>query len=93
MNRETVIEDAILDDPGALGYPDALAIRHCRIGQPSGLVDMVLLPRVRPVDLVLVEAKAVSSSDATPKVGGMCVRDSGTVTDSGPPNKRGSATA
>jgi hypothetical protein len=68
MNRETVIEDAILKDPGALGYPDALAIRHCRIGQPSGLVDIVLLPRVGPVDLVLVEAKAVTSSDATSKV-------------------------
>ena len=68
MNRETVIEDAILDNPGALGYPDALAIRHCRIGQPSGLVDIVLLPRFGHVDLVLVEAKATAAPDAASKV-------------------------
>ena len=68
MSKETPIENAIIDNPGALGYPDAFAIRHCRIGQPSGLVDIVLLPRVGPVDLVLVEAKAVTSSDATSKV-------------------------
>ncbi len=68
MNGETVIENAILANPDALEYPDALAIRRCRIGQPSGLVDIVLLPRVGPVDLVLVEAKAVTSSDATSKV-------------------------
>jgi len=68
MNREIVIEEAILDDPDALGYPDALAIRHCRIGQPSGLVDIVLLPRVGHVDLVLVEAKATAAPDAASKV-------------------------
>ncbi len=64
MNGEIDIENAILDDPGALGYPDALAIRRCRIGQPSGLVDIVLLPRVGHVDLVLVEAKATAAANA-----------------------------
>ncbi len=66
--RETEIEDAIIKHPGRLGFPGALAIRHCRMGGPTGTVDIVLLPRRSTVRLVLVEAKATAASDAASKV-------------------------
>lgn len=70
MNREAQIEEAIMRSPGALGYPDALAIRNCRVSMPTGRVDLVLLPHEGPVRLVLVEAKAASAPDAASKVVG-----------------------
>lgn len=69
-SREARIENAIIENPGALGFPTARAIRRCRIGEPCGLVDVVLLPRSRSVDLVLIEAKATGATDATSKVVG-----------------------
>ena len=33
---EKAIEDAIIANPGALGFPGALAIRRCRVAEPCG---------------------------------------------------------
>jgi hypothetical protein len=54
--------------PEALGFPGALAIRRCRVAQPCGLVDLILLPQSGPARLVLVEAKASGAPDAAAKV-------------------------
>lgn len=67
-SREAAIESAIIAQPEALGFPRALAVRRCRIAQPCGLVDLVLLPEAGPIRLVLVEAKASSAPDAAAKV-------------------------
>ena len=68
--RETVIEDAVINNADQLGFPDSLAIRNCRLAMPTGRVDVVLLPPSGPVKLVLVEAKVSSASDAASKVVG-----------------------
>ena len=44
MNNEIEIEDAIIADTGALGFPDASAIRRVRVSPDSGVVDLMLLP-------------------------------------------------
>ena len=67
-SRECAIEDAIITQPEALGFPRALAVRRCRIAQPCGLVDLVLLPEAGPTRLVLVEAKSSRAPDAAAKV-------------------------
>lgn len=69
-SRESLIEDAIIDNPDQLGFPGALAIRRCRIAEPCGLIDLVLLPRTGPIRLVLIEAKASHARDAASKVMG-----------------------
>lgn len=69
-SRETAIEDAIIAAPESLGFPGALAIRRCRVAEPCGLVDVILLPREGPTQLVLVEAKASAAPDAAAKVVG-----------------------
>ena len=68
--RETIIEDAVMAHPEALGFPGALAIRNCRVSMPTGRVDVVLLPRDGPVRLVLIEAKAAVAQDAASKCRG-----------------------
>lgn len=68
--RETLIEDAIMADPGALGFPGALSIRNCRVSLPTGLVELMLLPKDGPERLVLIEAKAADATDAASKVVG-----------------------
>jgi len=65
MGRETIIEEAILERPDLLGYPNAPMIRHWRVDSPSGLVDLGLFPENGP--LVLVEAKACDAQDAASK--------------------------
>lgn len=66
----TMIEDAVMAPPEALGCPGASSIRNCRVSLPTGRVDVVLLPSARPVRLVLVEARAATSQDAASKVVG-----------------------
>lgn len=68
QRRETIIEDAIIAHPGRLGFPDALAIRNCRVAPQAGLVDVMLLPLGGRVKLVLVEAKVAIAADAASKV-------------------------
>jgi hypothetical protein len=69
-SAETVIEDAIIQSPDKLGFPGALAIRRCRIAEPCGLVDLVLLPTTGPKRLVLIEVKAITAQDSASKVVG-----------------------
>lgn len=69
-SREVLIENAIIANPGKLGFPGALAIRRCRVAEPCGLIDLVLLPATGPTRLVLIEAKASSSRDSASKVVG-----------------------
>jgi hypothetical protein len=66
--QETLIEDAILKDRSNLGFSGALAIRNCRLGENSGAVDVLLLPRGGPVRVVLIEAKVSTAADAASKV-------------------------
>lgn len=70
IRRETMIEDAIMAHPEALGFPGASSIRNCRVSLPTGRVDVVLLPSSGSVRLVLVEAKAATAQDAASKVVG-----------------------
>lgn len=68
MNRELAIEDAIINDPGALGFPGATAIRHVRVSPDSGLVDLMLLPARGAAKLILIEAKDERNEEASSKV-------------------------
>lgn len=70
VNRERVIEDAIMRSPGKLGYPDARSIRNWRVALTCGRLDVGLLPIKGPKKLVLVEAKSVHARDAASKVMG-----------------------
>lgn len=69
-SAETLIENAIIQSPDKLGFPGALAIRRCRIAEPCGLVDLVLLPTTGTKRLVLIEAKAITAYDSASKVVG-----------------------
>jgi hypothetical protein len=68
MSRETAIEDAVIRQPGILGFPQADAIRNVRVGLVHGRVDLMLLPRRGRTKLVLVEAKHSTATDAVSKV-------------------------
>ena len=68
MNRERKIEEAIIADTGALGFPNALVIRNVRVTPDTGRVDLMLLPTKGPKQLVLLEAKHAASSDSASKV-------------------------
>ena len=70
IGREGPIEEAVMARPERLGFPGALAIRNWRVSPTSGRLDVGLLPRVGPVQLVLVEAKAATAVDAASKVVG-----------------------
>lgn len=70
VNRERVIEDAIMRRPDKLGYPGALSIRNWRVALTCGRVDVGLLPSKGPKKLVLVEAKSFNAPDAASKVVG-----------------------
>jgi hypothetical protein len=70
VNRERVIEDAIMRRPDQLGYPGALCIRNWRVALTCGRVDVGLLPIKGPKKLVLVEAKSARAPDAQSKVVG-----------------------
>jgi hypothetical protein len=67
-NREREIEDAVIADPGALGFPGAAAIRNVRVAMGFGRIDLMLIPRSGPAKLVLVEAKHSSAPDCISKV-------------------------
>jgi len=69
-SREVMIENAIIAHPERLGFPGARAIRRCRVAEPCGLIDLILLPESGPIRLVLIEAKARSSPDSASKVVG-----------------------
>ena len=69
-SREADIEDAIMAQPGVLGFPNALAIRNFRVADTSGAVDVCLIPQSGPFRVVLGEAKAASAPDAGSKVVG-----------------------
>ncbi len=68
--RESLIEEAIIANPDRLGFPGALAIRRCRVAEPCGAVDLMLLPLSGATRLVLVEAKSSKARDAGAKVVG-----------------------
>ena len=70
VNRERVIEDAIMRSPDELGYPGARSIRNWRVALTCGRLDVGLLPIKGPKKLVLVEAKCVKAPDAASKVVG-----------------------
>ena len=70
MNKELEIEDAIIANPGALGFPEASAIRRVRVSPDSGVVDLMLLPPKDTVKLVLVEVKDERNREALSKVVG-----------------------
>ena len=70
VNRERVIEDAIMRRPDMLGYPGACSIRNWRVALTCGRVDVGLLPNDGPKKLVLVEAKSANAADAQSKVVG-----------------------
>jgi hypothetical protein len=70
MSLETEIENAIINNPAKLGFPQALAIRNFRIAELAGAVDVVLFPRSGPFRIVLVEAKVSSAKDAKSHVVG-----------------------
>jgi hypothetical protein len=66
---ELIIEEAIMNDPGKLGYKGAPAIRNVRIAPNAGRIDVILLPS-NGRRLVLIETKQSSASDAAAKVTG-----------------------
>ena len=68
MNHELVIEDAIINDPGALGFPGASAIRRVRVSPETGVVDLMLCPAEGAVKLVLIEVKDRRNKEASSKV-------------------------
>lgn len=70
VNRERVIEDAIMRKPDKLGYDGALSIRNWRVALTCGFLDVGLLPIEGPKKLVLVETKVVKAPDAASKVVG-----------------------
>jgi hypothetical protein len=67
---EAIIEEAIMKNPGELGYKQALAIRNVRIAPVAGRIDVLLLPTKGKKRLVLVETKQSTASDAASKVTG-----------------------
>jgi len=67
---EALIEEAIMKNPGELGYKQALAIRNVRIAPVAGRIDVLLLPTKGKKRLVLVETKQSTASDAASKVTG-----------------------
>lgn len=67
---ESIIEEAIMKNPGKLGYKHALAIRNVRIAPLAGRIDILLLPINGTKRLVLVETKQSTASDAASKVTG-----------------------
>jgi hypothetical protein len=67
---EAIIEEAIMKNPGELGYKQALAIRNVRIAPVAGRIDVLLLPTKGKKRLVLVETKQSTASDSASKVTG-----------------------
>ena len=57
MNNELQIEDAIIKNTGALGFPGASAIRRVRSSPDSGVIDLTLIPAEGAAKLILIEAK------------------------------------
>ena len=76
MNHEIVIEDAIMQSPEVLGYPDALAIRHIRFdtNKKSGKLDLLLLPSSGSRKVVLIECKRSNAPDADRKCIGQLLK-------------------
>lgn len=70
MGCETLIEDAIMADPGMLGLNDSLTIRNVRVDKYCGRIDLMLFPKNSPYQLVLVEAKCSDAPDSASKVMG-----------------------
>jgi hypothetical protein len=68
MSNELQIEDAIIKNPGALGYPGASAIRRVRVSPNSGVVDLMLMPAEGAAKLILIEAKDERNKEASSKV-------------------------
>lgn len=70
---EKLIEDRIMRDTGALGYPNARVIRNVRISPDTGRVDLMILPSGSRKKLALVEVKQAKSPDAASKVVGQLI--------------------
>lgn len=71
MPSEASIENSVIRNrASALGLPDSLYIRRCRMGPGFGVADLVILPQRGKHKLVIVEAKRASSADANIKVVG-----------------------
>jgi hypothetical protein len=68
MSNELQIEDAIINNTGALGFPGASAIRRVRVSPDSGVVDLMLIPAEGPAKLILIEAKDERNKEASSKV-------------------------
>ena len=70
---EKDIEDRIIREPGALGYPDAHIIRNVRVSPASGRVDLMILPPSGRKKLALVEVKQASSKEASSQLVGQLI--------------------
>jgi hypothetical protein len=70
---ERDIEDRIIREPGALGYPNAHIIRNVRVSPATGRVDLMVLPSSGRKKLALVEVKQASSRDASSKLIGQLI--------------------
>jgi len=70
---EKLIEQRIMKDTGALGYPNAHVIRNVRISPDTGRVDLMILPSGSRKRLALVEVKQAKSPDAASKVIGQVI--------------------
>jgi hypothetical protein len=70
---ENQVEDCIIKDPAALGYPDALIVRNARMSRSTGRVDLMILPTTGKTRLALVEVKRAASYDAASKVIGQLI--------------------
>jgi hypothetical protein len=68
VSNELQIEDAIIKNTAALGFPGASAIRRVRVSPDSGVVDLMLIPAEGQAKLVLIEAKDERNKEASSKV-------------------------
>jgi hypothetical protein len=70
---EKQIENRLIREPAALGFPNAGIVRNARVSRATGRVDLMMLPRNGRKKLVLVEVKRAVSYDATSKVVGQLI--------------------
>jgi hypothetical protein len=70
---EKQIENRLIREPAALGFPNAGIVRNARVSRATGRVDLMMLPRNGRKKLVLVEVKRAVSYDASSKVVGQLI--------------------
>jgi hypothetical protein len=69
-STESPIENRIIGNTAAIGYPSADIIRRCRVGRYVGVVDVLLLPVSSYRRLVLIEVKGGGNAEGHAKVVG-----------------------